>query len=103
MIAKKLEQKIRDAILSSARSHAPSLFAQDASGPERRFIVRHTAAVYSLAIILTRKTFLAAEITHSTDGSDVDDIAQMSVFSFTVSVHPCCCCCACIDGQHHHD
>ncbi|RPD55850.1 Sec1-like protein [Lentinus tigrinus ALCF2SS1-6] len=32
MIAKKLEQKIRDAILSSARSHAPSLFAQDASG-----------------------------------------------------------------------
>ncbi|KAI0651970.1 Sec1-like protein [Trametes meyenii] len=32
MIAKKLEQKIRDAILSSARSHTPSLFAQDASG-----------------------------------------------------------------------
>ena len=32
MIAKKLEQKIRDAILSSARSHSPSLFAQDASG-----------------------------------------------------------------------
>ncbi|KAI8990547.1 Sec1-like protein [Trametes punicea] len=32
MIAKKLEQKIRDAILSSARSHTSSLFAQDASG-----------------------------------------------------------------------
>ncbi|KAI0639521.1 Sec1-like protein [Trametes polyzona] len=32
MVAKKLEQKIRDAILSSARSHTPSLFAQDASG-----------------------------------------------------------------------
>ncbi|KAI0825012.1 Sec1-like protein [Trametes gibbosa] len=32
MTAKKLEQKIRDAILSSARSHTTSLFAQDASG-----------------------------------------------------------------------
>ncbi|OBZ68599.1 Protein sly1 [Grifola frondosa] len=32
MIAKKLETKIRDAILSAARSHAPSLFAQDATG-----------------------------------------------------------------------
>ncbi|KAM5531712.1 hypothetical protein V8D89_014632 [Ganoderma adspersum] len=32
MIAKKLEQKIRDAVLSSARSHSASLFAQDASG-----------------------------------------------------------------------
>ncbi|KAI0375118.1 Sec1-like protein [Pilatotrama ljubarskyi] len=32
MIAKRLEQKIRDAILSSARSHTTSLFAQDASG-----------------------------------------------------------------------
>ncbi|KAI0756876.1 Sec1-like protein [Daedaleopsis nitida] len=32
MIAKKLEQKIRDAILSSARSHTSSLFAQDSSG-----------------------------------------------------------------------
>ncbi|CDO75478.1 hypothetical protein BN946_scf184935.g14 [Trametes cinnabarina] len=32
MVAKKLEQKIRDAILSSARSHTSSLFAQDASG-----------------------------------------------------------------------
>ena len=32
MVAKKLEQKIRDAILSSARSHSASLFAQDASG-----------------------------------------------------------------------
>ncbi|TCD68081.1 Vesicle trafficking between the ER and Golgi [Steccherinum ochraceum] len=32
MIAKKLEQKIRDAILSASRSHAPSLFVQDATG-----------------------------------------------------------------------
>ncbi|KAI0801146.1 Sec1-like protein [Fomes fomentarius] len=31
-IAKRLEQKIRDAILSSARSHTSSLFAQDSSG-----------------------------------------------------------------------
>ncbi|KAL4241705.1 STXBP/unc-18/SEC1 family protein [Abortiporus biennis] len=32
MVAKKLETKIRDAILSASRSHAPSLFAQDATG-----------------------------------------------------------------------
>ncbi|KAH8099277.1 Sec1-like protein [Cristinia sonorae] len=32
MIAKKLETKIRDAILSASRSHTPSLFAQDATG-----------------------------------------------------------------------
>ena len=32
MIAKKLETKIRDAILSASRSHSPSLFAQDATG-----------------------------------------------------------------------
>ncbi|KAI0347695.1 Sec1-like protein [Trametopsis cervina] len=32
MIAKKLEQKVRDAILSASRSHAPSIFAQDATG-----------------------------------------------------------------------
>lgn len=32
MIAKKLETKIRDAILSAARSHTTSIFAQDSSG-----------------------------------------------------------------------
>ncbi|CAL1693989.1 unnamed protein product [Somion occarium] len=32
MVAKKLETKIRDAILSASRSHAPSLFAQDSTG-----------------------------------------------------------------------
>ncbi|KAH9950914.1 Sec1-like protein [Amylocystis lapponica] len=32
MVAKRLETKIRDAILSAARSHATSLFAQDATG-----------------------------------------------------------------------
>ncbi|KAI0094199.1 Sec1-like protein [Irpex rosettiformis] len=32
MIAKKLEQKVRDAILSASRSHAPSIFAPDSTG-----------------------------------------------------------------------
>ena len=43
MIAKKLETKIRDAILSAARSHTTSIFAQDSTGlsnlqrPRKRF------------------------------------------------------------------
>ena len=58
MIAKKLEQKIRDAILSSARSHAPSLFAQDASGLSNLQRPRKLTHVHPPNTSLTCRTVL---------------------------------------------
>ncbi|KAI0931272.1 hypothetical protein AcW1_001280 [Taiwanofungus camphoratus] len=56
MIAKKLETKIRDAILSAARSHAPSLFAQDSTGLSN--------LQRPLLLILDRNVDLVSMISH---------------------------------------
>ncbi|GBE77652.1 Protein sly1 [Sparassis crispa] len=56
MIAKKLDTKIRDAILSAARSHAPSVFAQDSTGL--------STLQRPLLLILDRNVDLVSMISH---------------------------------------
>ena len=49
MIAKKLEQKIRDAILSASRSQSASLFSHDSTGLSN--LQRPRKPVYLLIIL----------------------------------------------------
>ncbi|KAI0073701.1 Sec1-like protein [Panus rudis PR-1116 ss-1] len=78
MVAKKLETKIRDAILSASRSHAPSLFAQDSSGLSN--------LQRPLLLILDRNVDLVPMLAHGwTYQALASDCLQMKLNRVTVS------------------
>ncbi|KAI0686071.1 Sec1-like protein [Cytidiella melzeri] len=72
MIAKKLEQKVRDAILSASRSHAPSIFASDATGL--------STLQRPLLLILDRNVDLVSMLSHGwTYQTLVSDCLEMKL------------------------
>ncbi|THH00684.1 hypothetical protein EW026_g1893 [Hermanssonia centrifuga] len=80
MIAKKLEQKIRDAIVSASRSNAPSIFAQDSSGVSN--------LQRPLLLILDRNVDLVPMLSHGwTYQALVSDCLEMKLNRVVVS-HP---------------